>query len=101
MLTLNNTHFAANEEEFTDSLFSPNGTASGFYKAYKNVINLFDHNKIKVGIISKHGVLALATQPKCLEGAWHYSYGDIPLIGRYASYTQQCDEVKGALSLMK
>lgn len=101
MITLNNIHFAANEQEFTNSLFNAKGTASGYYKPLTNRIDLLDHNKVKVGIISKSGVLALATQPECLNGKWHYSYGDIALIGRYDSYTQQCNEVKEALTLLK
>ena len=101
MLTLNNTHFAATEQDFTNSLFNSKGTASGYYRAYKNVITLLDHNKVKVGIISKHGVLALATQPASLKGKWWYSYGDIPLLGTIESHEQLGNDVTQALSLLK
>jgi len=90
MITLNNKKFAANEKEFTNSLFQSGGTCVGYYKAYKNVINLLDHNKVKVGIINKYGVLGKASQLD--SGGWHYSYSDIPLIGEYDSYSDQANE---------
>ena len=101
MLTLNGAHFAANEQEFISTLFTKGDTASGYYRVKSNVINLLDHNKVKVGIISKHGVLALASQPACLKGKWWYSYGDIPLIGAYESTSIRNTELKQALTLLQ
>ncbi len=45
MLTINGKQYAANDKEFTASLFNPNGTAYGFYKAKKNGILLMDMQK--------------------------------------------------------
>lgn len=101
MITLNNVHFAANDKEFVNSLFNSGGTASGYYRAYKNVINLLDHNKIKIGVISKHGVLAIASKPKGLKGKWWYSYSDIPLIGAYASLSVKDLDISKALQILK
>jgi len=94
MITLNNKKFAANDKEFVDSIFTKQ-TCVGFYRAYKNVINLMDHQHNKIGVITKHKVLALAT--KLDTGKFRYSYGDIPLIGPYESYMNQCNEVEQAL----
>ena len=96
MITLNNTHFAANDAEFSISQTTEKACA-GFYRAYKNVINLMDAERNKIGVITKHKVLALATRLD--DGRFYYSYGDIPLIGEYASHGQKCDDVREALAL--
>tara|TARA_R110000868_G_scaffold81375_1_gene230324 strand:- start:957 stop:1256 length:300 start_codon:yes stop_codon:yes gene_type:complete len=96
MITLNGNKFAANDTEFTNSLFDTDGTCVGFYKAYKNVINLLDMHKVKVGVITKHKVLALAT--KLDNGKWWYSHGDILLVGAYDKYSERYNDVKQALT---
>ena len=98
MITLNGNKFAANDTEFTNSLFSSGGTCVGFYRAYKNTINLLDMQKVKVGVINKHGVLALAS--KLDNGKWWYSYGDIDLVGAYANYGDKRKDVNLALTLI-
>lgn len=45
MLTINGKQYAANDKEFTASLFNANGTAYGFYKAKKNGVLLMDMQK--------------------------------------------------------
>jgi hypothetical protein len=95
MITLNGNKFAANDAEFTNSLFDTDGTCVGFYRAYKNTISLLDMQKVKVGVITKHGVLALAS--KLDNGQWWYSYGDIPLVGAYDKFSDKSNDVSLAL----
>ena len=95
MLILNGNKFARSEKEFTNSLFETGSTCVGFYKPLKSQIKLFDHNHNLVGVITKHKVLAKATQQAC--GKYWYSYGDIGLIGRYDSIIDQYNEVQQAL----
>jgi hypothetical protein len=90
MVKLNGKKFAESEKEFTNSLFEPDGTCVGYARRNKNSVTLLDHNKNKVGVINKHGVLCCAT--KLDDGRWWYSYADIDLIGPYESYLQQCEE---------
>jgi hypothetical protein len=98
MITLNGNKFAANDTEFTNSLFDTDSTCVGFYKAYKNTINLLDMHKVKVGVITKHGVLALAS--KLENGKWWYSYGDIDLVGAYDKFSDKRKDVNLALTLL-
>jgi hypothetical protein len=95
MITLNGNKFAANDKEFTSSLFSKGGTCVGFYRTFKNTINILDMQKVKVGIINKHKVLALATKRD--DGKWWYSYGDIPLVGVYGSTRARTIDIDKAL----
>ena len=98
MITLNGNKFAANDTEFTNSLFESGTTCIGFYKAYKNTINLLDMQKTKIGVITKHKVLALAT--KLDNGKWRYSYGDIPLVGAYDKYSDKRSDIDKALEVL-
>lgn len=91
MIILNGKKFARNEKEFTDSLFEKEGTCCGYYRPYKNQVSLFDHNKNKIGAVTRSKVLALATRQD--NGKYWYSYGDIPLIGEFSSYSEQCKQV--------
>lgn len=61
MLILNGKKFAANVDEFTETLFQPDGTAVGFYKARKRHIDLFNMQWVHIGTINCHGVLCAAT----------------------------------------
>jgi len=99
MITLNGNKFAANDTEFTSSLSSTGGICVGFYKAYKNTINILDMQKVKVGIITKHKVLALAT--KQADGKWWYSHGDITLVGVYANLYDKYNDIDSALEQLK
>jgi len=83
-----------NENEFTDSLFSKK-TCSGYYKAFKNKIKLFDKDKNLIGVITKHKVLAKASKMK--NGQYWYNYAEIELIGEYKSYLKQCEDINKAL----
>ena len=81
MIKLNSKKFAESEKEFTNSLFEKDGTCVGYAKRLKRKIKLMDHNKELIGVIAKNNVLGLATKQK--DGKYWYSYGDIPLIGKY------------------
>jgi len=94
MITLNNKQFARNNKEFVNSLFTTGSTCVGYYKPLKNQIKLMDMQFEKVGVITKHQVLLLAT--KRLEG-WWYSHGTISLVGEY-EYGQKIKDIKSALS---
>ncbi len=94
MITLNGQQFALNNKEFVNSLFNTGSTCVGYYKPLKNKINIMDMQKFKIGVITKHKVLALAT--KRPEGGWWYSYGTIDLIGLY-SYAQEIKDIEQAL----
>tara|TARA_R110000764_G_scaffold40882_10_gene91502 strand:+ start:380 stop:676 length:297 start_codon:yes stop_codon:yes gene_type:complete len=97
MIKLNGQQFALNNKEFINSLFNTGSTCVGYYKPLKNQIKLMDMQKVKVGVITKHKVLALAT--KRPEG-WWYSYGTIDLIGEY-DYGQQTRDIEQALKHLK
>lgn len=57
MLTINGKQYAASDKEFTASLFKPNGTAYGYYKARKNGVLLMDMQKEPFAFVvnNRHG----------------------------------------------
>jgi len=79
MIIINNAKFAKNETEFIDSLFKGGGTCVGYYKRYKKSLVLFDHNKQRIGVINRYGVLCKAR--KLDNGKYWYSYGTIKEVG--------------------
>lgn len=95
MLILNGKKFAANVDEFTETLFQPDGTAVGFYKVRKRHIDLFNMQWAHVGTINRHGVLCAATPLP--NGKTWYNFATIKEIGEYASYTQSVEEPRAAL----
>ena len=94
MITLNGKKFAESEKEFIDSLFDPSGTCVGYAKRHKKKISLLDHNKEMVGVIANN-VLASAT--KLENGKYWYNYATPSLVGDYASYMQEMDDIKTAI----
>ena len=94
MITLNGNKFALNDNEFNVC-----GSCVGFYKPYKHIINLFDMQHTKVGVITKHQVLLLATKLNCER--WWYSYGDVPLVGKYTSTVERDNDINSALEQLK
>ncbi len=96
MIILNGNKFAESDSEFVDSLFESGGTCSGYAKRNKKSVTIMNMRKEKVGLINAHGVLGSATKQP--DGKWWYSYADIPEVGKYASYMQQVEECKAALS---
>ena len=97
MLILNGKKFAANEKEFTESLFQSGGTCVGFYRLNKVSVTLFNMQKERIGVINKHGVLCCATKQQ--DGRYWYSYATIKEIGEYESYMRQHDECHAALNM--
>jgi len=95
VLTLNGKKFALNNKEFTESVFKPNGTCSGYYKPLKKQIKLYDTAKKLIGVITNQGVLAKATIQE--NGKYWYSYGTIEEIGNHHSYAAQKEEIEKAL----
>lgn len=95
MLTLNGKRFARHESGLVESLFHPGGTASGYYKRAGGSVKLFAPDDRLIAVITRHRVLARAD--KLESGEFWYSYGDPDIIGRYASYSQQCNEIEAAL----
>lgn len=96
MLTLNGKKFAANDREFTESLFSAGGTCVGYYKAHKGEVQLFDMQRNRIGVINREAVLASCT--KLENGRYWYTYHNPAIIGEYVSYAQEREECKAALS---
>ena len=93
MIILNGKKFAENEKEFIDSLFDPSGTCVGYAKRIKKSITILNNNREKVGVIA-NGVLASAT--KLESGEYWYSYATPSIVGEYASYMQERDDIKTA-----
>lgn len=95
MITLNGKKFAANNNEFTLSLFDKTGTCVGYYKRMKNSVKLFDMQRNMIGVINKRGVLCCAT--KLDDGKYWYSYATIKIIGEYESYMQSVEDPKNII----
>ena len=89
MITLNKKQFAANDSEFTESLFTSGGTCVGFYKINRKSITLYNMRREKIGVINRHGVLACATKTE--SGYW-YNSATIAEIGEYSSYSESVTE---------
>lgn len=95
MLSFNGKKFARNNDEFTDSLFDCGSTCVGYYKRTKNGVVLYDMQRNKIGMVTKHKVLASASRLQ--NGKWWYSYATIPQIGEY-SYSQMMEDINNALA---
>ena len=77
MITINGKKFAESENEFIDSLFSPDGTCVGFAKRMKRSIYIEDHQHNRVGVINQELVLGSATP----QGSkYWYSYATPKII---------------------
>lgn len=95
MISLNGKKFAENDKEFMSSLFHKGSTCVGYAKRNKSSVTLMDHQKNKIGVINRHGVLCCAT--KGSGGYWH-THATIKQIGRYASYKQQVEECRALVN---
>lgn len=88
MITINNKKFAANEEEFTNSLFEEGGTCVGYYKVVGRKVWLLNAQKEQIGIIvipkdSHNPIIAKVSKitENGKEKNW-FNYGDIELLGK-------------------
>ena len=95
MISLNGKLFAANDDEFINSLFIGGGTCTGYYKRNAKSVNIMNMRKEKIGVINAHKVLCKATKQD--NGKYWYSYGDIPEIGRYESFMEYTKEMETVL----
>ena len=95
MIILNGNKFASNDNEFTDSLFQQGGTCVGYYKRLKDSVVLQDHNRNKVGVVNKHGVLCCATKQE--NGKYWYSFAPVKLVGEYESYMAEVEELEALM----
>lgn len=88
MIEINGKKFAETEQEFIDSLFHSPTTCVGYAKRNKRSIVFMTQNKIKVGVINRHGVLCCATIRD--DGKYWYSFANIKLIG-HVGYKEEQD----------
>ncbi len=95
MITLNGVRFAASKREVVDTLFSPGGTASGWYKRTATGVILYNMRGERIGGINRHGVLYGSTK---LNGRWWHSYKSPDGIPEYESVRVRNDEVQAVLS---
>lgn len=95
MISLNGKLFAANDNEFINSLFIGGSTCTGYYKRNAKSVNILNMKKEKIGVINRHGVLCKATKQD--NGKWWYSYGDIPEVGKWDKYSEYVNETKTVL----
>ena len=94
MIILNGKKFAENNKEYISSLFS-SPSCVGMVKVNKRSINLLDSQGLKIGVITRHCVLARA---KKVDTGWWYSYGPIPIVGEYDDSKDQRYEVSEIVS---
>lgn len=98
MITINGRTFAANATEFTDSLFSPGGTCSGYYKRDgRGGLHLMDHNGNRIGGVRCDGLLYRCSKP---AGSKRYFYQPAApeLVGGLdAPYRSTADDAAAAL----
>ena len=95
MIHLNGAAFAENDAEFIESLFTGGRTCCGYAKRHKHSVTLLDHQKNKIAVINREGVLCCAT--KLEDRRYWYSHATVDIIGRWDSYTKQREECLFAL----
>jgi hypothetical protein len=64
MITINNVKFASSKDELINSLFCPDGTASGWYKVNKHRVDFFKADGKLIACLTKYGVFAKASKDK-------------------------------------
>ena len=74
MITINGKKYAKNAKEFTNSLFNPSGTCSGYYKRRKDGLLLLDMQKVPMVFI-KVGSSTFAVTVYNHEGKTRYMHG--------------------------
>ena len=80
-----------------DTLFTPGGTASGYYVVRQGAIHIFDIKDAPVAVVNARGVFGCAT--KRLDGKVWYNYATPRLIGEFPSYGNELDQVAAARAI--
>ena len=98
MITINGKTFAANDREFTESLFTPGSTCVGYYKRDGHGgLFLMDHQKNRIGRVRRDGFLHRST--KMQNGRyWHQPAAPELVGGIDAPYRQTNDDAAAALA---
>jgi hypothetical protein len=95
MINLNGKHFAKNNNEMINSLFTVGATCTGFYKVNKKTITLKNLQGVKIGVINQHGILCKAR--KLDNNKYWYSLATIEQVGNYKSFIESINEPKKIL----
>ena len=74
MIIFNDKKYAANESEFTNSLFSTGGTCNGFYKRMKNGFRLFNLQNELIAFVRLSFEPMLMSATKQEDSKIWYSY---------------------------
>lgn len=76
MIIFNGVKFAKNEKELTESLFSKDGTCSGYYKVTKRGIQIMDlQNNIIAFIVNNgYGERFIVSASRCDNGRIRYMF---------------------------
>ena len=74
MIVFNNKKYALNDDEFTNSLFTPGGTCNGFYKRTKNGFRLFNMQKELIAFVRLTFEPMLIGAKKQADNKLRYSY---------------------------
>ena len=97
MFTINGRTFAANDHEFTESLFTEGGTCVGYYKRDgRGGLHLMDHQKNRIGGIRHDGFLYRSSKKR--GGYWHQPAAPELVGGINAPYRQTNEEARAALA---
>lgn len=91
---LNGRLFVRGKRAVSDTLFTPGGTASGYYEVRGQEVHLFKPTGELDGLITAVGVLAKAT--KLDDGRTWYSHADLDTVGHWGSFMRRRDEIDAA-----
>lgn len=91
---LNGRTFVRGKHALVDTLFKPDGTASGYYEVHGREVKIFKPTGELDGLITAAGVLAKAT--KLDDGRTWYSHADLDTVGRWESFMRRREEIDAA-----
>jgi hypothetical protein len=94
---LNGRTFVRGKRAVVDTLFNPDGTASGYYEVHGKEVKIFKPSGELDGVITAAGVLAKAT--KLADGRTWYSHADLDMIGRWDSFMRRREEIDAARAI--
>ncbi len=93
-IQLNGKTFTRSKGAMVETLFNPNGTASGFYRVSGGAILIYDPQGNPIAVINRAGVFGCATRLD--NGRIWYSYATPRIIGEFSSYSDGVEQVKRA-----